>query len=186
MNISQEYPEEADNDRIHRCNPAARRDDLCSRDPDACGYRDPGGSRESRKVARNYKVPMLKVTSGQRIALVGLSRAMCRKRLMIWVRWQSPKRLPVSSSCSPVSARICANTATRTQSVLQNPLMRCSKTRRSRPRSRSGSRAAPAAAVRAIRGISGSWARTGAGRSFLAATGERAEVCRYHCPRSHY
>jgi NAD(P)H-nitrite reductase large subunit len=66
-------------------------------------------------VARKYRVPILKITSGQRIALVGLEPGDVQKVIEELGRWQSLRQPPASSSCRPVSVPECAGTGSRTR-----------------------------------------------------------------------
>lgn len=71
-NNNRKFVEWKENGRSQRCNPPAGRHDLCGLNRMPAGIVTPEDLEKIAKVARTCRVPKLKITSGQRIALIGL------------------------------------------------------------------------------------------------------------------
>jgi len=122
------------------------------------------------KVGRKYRIPMLKITSGQRIALIGIEPG----NVQDVIHELGPLAKSETAPCIKF-VQACLGTdmcryGNQDSIGLAHEVDRRLQTRLFPRRSRSVSPAARAAAARATPGTSGSWGRTRGGRSSLAAT----------------
>jgi NAD(P)H-nitrite reductase large subunit len=138
------------------------------------------------KVGRKYHVPLLKITSGQRILFAGLEPDDVSRVIADLGPLAKPETAPCVKFVQACLGTDMCKYGKRDSIGLAKVIDDQFKDQSFRQRSRSGSQDAPAVAVKAIPGTSGSLRPQKGGQSSSGATPDQAKVGGSHCTRSYF